>query len=283
MKKNKKSLKAKKSSKLVNKVDNKKVENKKAEVKKTNADKIKKARKERKTNNIVDVKQSIDVLSKALLSMGGVKKDKLSPEDKEKIQKKTEELRKARKEQYEQRRLASLKRRLKRGEKSEEEINKSLEELKKEMAEQKRYDIIMLFNPNDKAAVNTALSENKINATFISDDYLLVKDTDIHILNKLRGIPIKANIWPYKASKSVSKATKDKKPTNNAPEAKKAAKTARKAANLERFKAQHTKKLMRDRMKKACTKSLKEVLKNKFGKVSRKDVESGNITNKKAA
>lgn len=280
MKKNKKTLKAKKSSKPVN---NTKIDNKKAEVKKANSDKRKKERRERKENNIIDVKQSIDTLSKSLLSMGGVKKEKLSPEDKDRIKKKTEELREARKKQYEQRRLASLKRRLKRGEKSEEEIKKSLEELKKEIAEQKRYDIIMLFNPNDKAAINTALTKAKVSATFISDDYLLIKDTDAHILDKVRGIPIKANIWPYKASKTALKPVKDKKPTTNTTDIKKAAKVARKASNIKRFEAQHTRKLMRDNAKKSITKNLKELMKKKFGKVSRKDVENGNFINKKVA
>lgn len=280
MKKNKKTIKSKKSEKL-NSMVNKKPANK-TEAKKKNSEKLKKEKKERKEKNITNVQQSIDTLSKALLSMGGVKKEKLTDRDKDKIKKKTDELRAARKKQYEDRKLASLKRRLKRGKKSEEEIKKSLDDLQKEMVEQKRYDILMSFSPNDKTIVNTAIVENKIDVTLLSDDYLWIKNTDVHILNKLRGIPVKAVIWPYKASLKPSVESKDKKPTNNTPEVRKAAKTKRKAANLTKFEAQNIRKMMRDKLKKSCTKNLKEVMKRKFGKVSRKDVESGNFIKKVA-
>lgn len=280
MKKNaKNNIKAKKSAKL-NKSNKKSPEAIKAKQEK--ADKLKQEKKERKENNISDVKQSIKALSKALLSMGGVKKDALTEKDKELIKQKSEELRKARKEQYENRRLSCLKRRLKLGEKSEEEIKKSLDELKEEMAKQKRYDILMIFNPNNKTGVVTALSKMKITATFTSDDYVWIKDTDVHVLDKLRKIPIDVNMWPYKASEKPSVEKKSKKPTNNTSEAKKAAKAKRKAANVARFERQHTHKLMRDELKKKCTKNLKELMKAKFGKVSRRDVETGNFIKKAA-
>lgn len=281
MKKNKKTIKSKKSEKLNNSMVNKKPADK-IEAKKKNSEKLKKEKKERKEKNITNVQQSIDALSKALLSMGGVKKEKLTDQDKEKIKKKTDELRAARKKQYEDRKLASLKRRLKQGEKSEEEIKKSLDDLRKEMAEQKRYDILMSFSPNDKVIVNTAIVKNEIEVTLLSDDYLWIKNTDVHILNKLRGIPVKAIIWPYKASTKPSVESKDKKSTNNTPEVRKAAKAKRKAANLTKFEAQHISKMMRDKLKKACTKNLKEIMKKKFGKVSRKEVESGNFIKKVA-
>ena len=281
MKKNKKTIKSKKSEKLNNSMVNKKPADK-IEAKKKNSEKLKKEKKERKEKNITDVQQSIDALSKALLSMGGVKKEKLTDQDKEKIKKKTDELRAARKKQYEDRKLASLKRRLKQGEKSEEEIKKSLDDLRKEMAEQKRYDILISFSPNDKVIVNTAIVKNEIEVTLLSDDYLWIKNTDVHILNKLRGIPVKAIIWPYKASTKPSVESKDKKPTNNTLEVRKAAKAKRKAANLTKFEAQHIRKMMRDKLKKACTKNLKEIMKKKFGKVSRKEVETGSFIKKVA-
>ena len=280
MKKNaKNNIQAKKSAKL-NKSNKKSPEAIKAKQEK--ADKLKKEKKERKENNISDVKQSIKALSKALLSMGGVKKDTLTEKDKKLIKQKSEELRKARKEQYENRRLSCLKRRLKRGEKSEEEIKKSLDELKEEMAKQKRYDILMIFNPNNKTGVVTALSKMKITATFTSDDYVWIKNTDVHILDKLRKIPIDINIWPYKASEKPSVEKKNKKPTNNTSEVKNAAKSKRKAANITKFESQHTHKMKRDSFKKTCTKSLKEIMKAKFGKVSRRDVETGNFIKKVA-
>ena len=205
--------------------------------KKERADALKEAKRVRKEQNIINVEQSIAKLSKALLSMGGVKREKLSEKDKEIIQQKTEELRKARKELYENRKLASLKRRLKQGEKSEEEIKKSLDELKKEMAEQKRYDILTIFHPNDKAAISATLANTKIAVTLMSDDYLWIKNTDVHILDKLRKLPFKVNIWPYKASEKAPAATKSKKRTNNTSEVITAAKAKSKANNLKRFKA----------------------------------------------
>ena len=155
-------------------------------------------------------------------------------------------------------------------------------EFDEEMAKQKRYDILMIFNPNNKTGVVTALSKMKITATFTSDDYVWIKNTDVHILDKLRKIPIDVNIWPYKASEKPSVEKKSKKPTNNTSEAKKAAKSKRKAANIAKFESQHTHKMKRDSFKKTCTKSLKEVMKAKFGKVSRRDVETGNFIKKVA-
>lgn len=237
MKKKTKNIKAKKSVTL-NKSNKKSPEAIKAKQEK--ADKLKKEKNERKEQNITNVQPSIDKLSKALLSMGGVKKTELTPKDKEAIQKKTEELRELRKQQHEQRRIRSLKRRLKNGEKSEEEMKKSLEDLKKEMAEQKRYDVMMLFNPNEKAAISAALAENKITTTYLGNDYLWIKNTDIHIIAKLRGLPLKFNLWPYKAVEPKEPvAKKAKKPTANTPEVRKAAKARRKSINLAKFMAKH--------------------------------------------
>lgn len=240
MKKKTKNIKAKKSVTL-NKSNKKSPEAIKAKQEK--ADKLKKEKNERKEQNITNVQPSINKLSKALLSMGGVKKTELTPKDKEIIQKKTEELRELRKQQHEQRRIRSLKRRLKNGEKSEEEMKKSLEDLKKEMAEQKRYDVMMLFNPNEKAAISAALAENKITTTYLGNDYLWIKNTDIHIIAKLRGLPLKFNLWPYKAVEPkepvAKKAKKAKKPTANTPEVRKAAKARRKSINLAKFMAKH--------------------------------------------
>lgn len=237
MKKKTKNIKAKKSVTL-NKSNKKSPEAIKAKQEK--ADKLKKEKNERKEQNITNVQPSIDKLSKALLSMGGVKKTELTPKDKEAIQKKTEELRELRKQQHEQRRIRSLKRRLKNGEKSEEEMKKSLEDLKKEMAEQKRYDVMMLFNLNEKAAISAALAENKITTTYLGNDYLWIKNTDIHIIAKLRGLPLKFNLWPYKAVEPKEPVVKKaKKPTANTPEVRKAAKTRRKSINLAKFMAKH--------------------------------------------
>ena len=112
MKKKTKNIKAKKSvtlnksNKTVNKTEV-------AKAKQEKADKFKKEKNERKEQNIANNQLALDKLSKsaiyklskALLSMGGVKKTELTPQDKELVKKKTEELRELRKQQYEQRRL----------------------------------------------------------------------------------------------------------------------------------------------------------------------------------
>ena len=267
MKKKTKNIKAKKSvtlnksNKTVNKTEV-------AKAKQEKADKLKKEKNERKEQNITNVQPSIDKLSKALLSMGGVKKTELTPKDKEVVKEKTEKLRELRKQQYEQRRLRSLKRRLKLGEKSEEEMKKSLEELKKEMAEQKRYDVLLLFNPKEKEPISAALAENKITATYISNDYLWIKNTDIHIVNKLRGLPLKFNLWPYKAvepkepkEKAAKKPTVSKtvkKPTANTVQVRRAAKTRRKTTNLVKFMAKHAHAVAKIAERKALNQTIKQ-------------------------
>ena len=275
MKKKTKNIKAKKSvtlnksNKTINKTEV-------AKAKQEKADKLKKEKNERKEQNIANnqltldklSKAAIDKLSKALLSMGGVKKTELTPQDKELVKKKTEELRELRKQQYEQRRLRSLKRRLKLGEKSEEEMKKSLEELKKEMAEQKRYDVLLLFNQKEKEPISAALAENKITATYISNDYLWIKNTDIHIVNKLRGLPLKFNLWPYKAvepKEPKEKATKKptvnktvKKPTANTIQVRKAAKARRKTTNLAKFMARHAHAVAKIAERKALNQTIKQ-------------------------
>ena len=140
------------------------------------------------------------------------------------------------------------------------------------------------FNNNANAPPGTILANTKIAVTLMSDDYLWIKNTDVHILDKLRKLPFKVNIWPYKASEKAPAATKSKKPTNNTSEVKTAAKSKRKANNLKRFKAQSTRKSIRNHTKCTVTKSFKQFIKNKFGKVSRKDVKNLNFsTNKKVA
>lgn len=265
MKKKTKNIKAKKSVTL-NKSNKKSPET--IKTKQERADKLKKEKNERKEQNITNVQPSIDKLSEALLSMGGVKKTELTPKDKEIVKEKTEKLRELRKQQYEQRRLRSLKRRLKQGEKSEEEMKKSLEELKKEMAEQKRYDVLLLFNPKEKEPISAALAENKITATYISNDYLWIKNTDVHIVNKLRGLPLKFNLWPYKAvepKEPKEKATKKptvsktvKKPTANTVQVRRAAKARRKTTNLAKFMAKHAHAVAKIAERKALNQTIKQ-------------------------
>lgn len=230
-----------------------KVNKKPVEIKEKKSRELKQKKQERKQENIrvaeEALSKNIDKLSASLSSMGGVSKEKLSASDKVKTLKLKKELAEKRKQLHENRRIRSLKRRLSLGEKSEEETKKSIEDLKKELNEQKRYDILTSFSINDKPAVNTFLEKSKIQTTYIGDTYFWVKNTDCHVLEKLRSMPIKAYVWPYKAVLKASKPTKEKKPTNNTSEVKKAAKTKRKLQKMNLFTLQHVHKTLRDKMK----------------------------------
>lgn len=248
----KKTLAAKKSANNNSPKNVSKVNKKPISVKKK-PEEVKQEKNERKKANIEanekPTKERIETLTKALQSLGGISKEKLTKEDKVKTLETRKKLIEARKSLYENRRITSLKRRLAQGEKSEEEKKKSLDELKKEMLEQKRFDILTIFAVKDKPVVNTYLTESKIQATYIADTYFWIKNTDCHILEKLRGMPIKASIWPYKAVLKASKPIKESKPTTNTIEVKKAAKTKRKLINLNKFTLQHVRKNLRDQMK----------------------------------
>lgn len=240
MKKNNKNNIAHKSTTLSvkkkNPVDNKKHE----EEKKIRAENLKKEKAERKTkNNKIVVTNEAKPMKKILKSMGGVKIEKLSEEDKKKLEASREKIRKERETLYENRRIAALKRRFKNGEKTPEELKKSIEELKAEIKSQKRYDILFIFNPSMKAMVKEALANTNIEVTLLADDYGWIKNTDSHILDKLREIlPPKTSINPYKALVKVEKPkTEEKKPSNNNKDVAAAAKKARKADKVQAFKS----------------------------------------------
>lgn len=248
----KKTLAAKKSANNNNSKNVSNINKKPVSIKKK-PEEIKQEKHERKKTNVdaneKPTKERIETLTKALQSLGGISKEKLTKEDKVKTLETRKKLIDARKKLYENRKIASLKRRLAQGEKSEEEKKKSLDELKKEMLEQKRYDILTIFATKDKPIINTFLSESKIKTTYIADSYFWIKNTDCHILEKLRGMPVKASIWPYKAVLKPSKPIKEAKPTVNTQEVKKAAKSKRKLVNLNRFTLQHVRKTLRDQIK----------------------------------
>ena len=240
MKKNNKNNIAHKSTTLSvkkkNPVDNKKHE----EEKKIRAENLKKEKAERKTKNTtLVVTNAANPMKKILKSMGGVKIEKLSEEDKKKLEASREKIRKEREMLYENRRIAALKRRFKNGEKTPEELKKSIEELKAEIKSQKRYDILFIFNPSMKAMVKEALANTNIEVTLLADDYGWIKNTDSHILDKLREIlPPKTSINPYKALVKVEKPkTEEKKPSNNNKDVAAAAKKARKADKVQAFKS----------------------------------------------
>lgn len=261
MKKNKKNkISAKKSVKLTKKVENVKVKPKKGK----STEVIKEERKARKKEQKAFEKgiESKKGLSKILISMGGVRKEKASPEDKIKLLEARKKLRKERERLYENRRIAALKRRYKRGEKTPEELKIAIEDLKKTIAETKRYDIIAMFPKPDKEMIREMLTNEKINYTLLSDDYFWIKDTDSHILAKIREImPSEVKIQPYKAQNTQNKtvqSSKSKKPTNNTTEVRKAAKSKKKQLTIEYFKSRKK----RDFDKKRVSTSLMRKIKN---------------------
>lgn len=200
-------------------------------------------------------------MSKVLKSMGGVKKNAPSEEDKIKIAKAQKAVSEERKKIYENRRIAALKRRYSRGEKTPEELKVAIEDLKKSIAETKRYDILATFPKPDKEMIKEMLTNEKINYTLISDDYFWIKDVPNEILEKIRGImPSQVKIQPYraKAQNKPVEAHKTKKPTNNTVEVRKAAKTKRKALKIERFKS----RIKRVSIKKPLSTSLRRKIYN---------------------
>lgn len=240
MKKNNKNNIAHKSTTLSVKKTKPVDKQKHEEEKKIRAENLKKEKAERKAKNTkVVVTNEAKPMKKILKSMGGVKIEKLSKEDKKKLEASREKIRKERETLYENRRIATLKRRFKNGEKTPEELKKSIEELKAEIRSQKRYDILFMFNPSMKAMVKEALANTNIEVTLLADDYGWVKNTDSHILDKLREIlPPKTSINPYKASVKVEKPkTEEKKPSNNNKDVAAAAKKARKADKVHAFKS----------------------------------------------
>lgn len=230
MKKNNKNNIAHKSTTLSVKKTKPVDKQKHEEEKKIRAENLKKEKAERKAENTkVVVTNEAKPMKKILKSMGGVKIEKLSEEDKKKLKAFREKIRKERETLYENRRIAALKRRFKNGEKTPEELKKSIEELKAEIKSQKRYDILFMFNPSMKAMVKEALANTNIEVTLLADDYGWIKNTDSHILDKLREIlPPKTSINPYEASVKVEKPkTEEKKPSNNNKKARKAEKIRR--------------------------------------------------------
>lgn len=221
---------------------------------------LKKAKNEHKQTVIDKTKKKIVEMSAALKSMGGVSKDPNTPTGKSISAEERKKIREAREALHLARRLKTLKAHCKAKNMSEEETKKSLDTLKKELSEQKRYDISVLFLESNRDMISEILKNEKITVTYFGKDYLWIKNTDNHVLQKLRELlPEKSRIWPYKAATTAEKPKVDKKPTNNTNEAKKLAKEARKAVNQIRFKAQSLQKLRNDRKKKAVSTTVNQL------------------------
>lgn len=158
------------------------------------------------------------------------------------------ERRKAREEQFRNFRINALKRRCERMGFDEAKTNEYIEKLKKQMDEPKQYTILVTFDNADFGLLKEAVAKANINYNIlvagnskarVSYGYMSLVG-DQAVLAKVREIaPPSAKIHPYaKKMEPVIDETplvKNKKPTNNTVEKRKAAKDARKKENVRKF------------------------------------------------
>ena len=144
-------------------------------------------------------------------------------------------------------RVNALKRRCKRMGTSEEETKKLIEQLMTDIKAPKKYSIHILFRSGQKYEVDKegkkhgtafstlateAIKNSKIEYKILTSAWALIEGGK-EVLDKLREILAGwATIHPYEIKPKPPKPKSEKKPTNNTPEAKKAAKERRKFANV---------------------------------------------------
>ena len=175
------------------------------------------------------------------------KKESNVPTGKIKTAEEREKRRKAREEQYKAFRVNALKRRAKRYGLTEEETEEKVKKLLEQLDTPNSYRVLLMFNPKDAKMLYAALDKEglvclmkaPVNAKEDQDSFCFV-EADQETLKTIREIaPPGTKIHPYVKKKEPVLATNEskkvKKPTNNTPEAKKAAKERRKANNLYRF------------------------------------------------
>ena len=144
-------------------------------------------------------------------------------------------------------RVNALKRRCKRMGTSEEETKKLIEQLMTDIKAPKKYSIHILFSSGQKYEVGAdgkkhgtafsalaaeAIKNSKIEYKMLTDSWALIEGGK-EVLDKLREILSGwASIHPYEIKPKPPKPKPDKKPSNNTPKAKKAAKESRKFAKV---------------------------------------------------
>ena len=144
-------------------------------------------------------------------------------------------------------RINALKRRCKRMGTSEEETKKLIEQLITAIKAPKKYSIHILFRSGQKYEVDKegkkhgtafstlateAIKNSKIEYKILTSAWALIEGGK-EVLDKLREILAGwATIHPYEIKPKPPKPKSEKKPTNNTPEAKKAAKERRKFAKV---------------------------------------------------
>lgn len=208
-----------------------------------------------------------------------------TPTGKVKTIKDREAIKKAREEEYKNRRVNSLKRRAKRMGLTEEQINVKVKELLTQIDTPNSYDVLIFYNPKNRKMIEQALKNEGLTCKIIADTYLFI-EADQETLGTLREIiPPGSKIHPYvkrkppilpvEQPKSRGKKTKTKAQKKADATA---AKNARKKATLEAHfnhkkhselrKAEHCKKMRAiNKAKKLFDKRCKKASKKKSGTV----------------
>lgn len=198
-------------------------------------------------------------------------------------------IREERERQYRDFRINALKRRAKRIGLSEEQTNVKIEELKKQLDTPNSYNVLVLFNANDKDLVKQAMMNEGLAYSIMADTYLYT-EADAETLATMREImPPGAKIHPYVKKKppilpTPTSAAKKKKPITKAKkkalatEAKKKRKAAaskahfdkkehakqrKEVANKKNRKQQKSYELAKKRAQKASKKKPSTVVKTK--------------------
>jgi hypothetical protein len=130
-----------------------------------------------------------------------IKIDK-TPTGKVKTLKDREKIKKEREEQYQNFRIAALKRRAKRIGLSEEDIKKKVEELKNQLDTPNSYDVLLFFHPDNAGLIKEALTKEgimwKIMGGYKQCDSYAYVEADQETLGTLREIlPPGTKIHPY--------------------------------------------------------------------------------------
>jgi len=208
-----------------------------------------------------------------------------TPTGKVKTIKDREAIKKAREEEYKNRRVNSLKRRAKRIGLNEEQTKVKVEELLKQLNTPNSYDVLIFYNPNNRKMVEEALKNEGLTCKIIADTYLFI-EADQETLGTLREIiPPGSKIHPYVKKKQpilpVEKPKSRGKKTKTKAQKKAmaaAAKLARKKNNIaahlshkkhsELRKAEHCKKIRAiNKAKKLFDKRCQKASKKKSGTV----------------
>ena len=143
---------------------------------------------------------------------------KVTPVDKEKVEKDRENRRKAREEQYKTFRVNALKRRAKRMGLTEEQTKEKVDQLLKQLEEPATYNILVTYHISDKNLLVQALKKEDIVWKIMVDpnrrshDAYCIIEADIDVLDYLRGLNIPTmKIYPHvKRKPSVIPATESK-------------------------------------------------------------------------